>query len=111
MARARKTVFIPSLSHSGRFSVIYKPSDSTNASMTQYPRHFTLATLKENKGKTQGKEAVSGGIATTEAGEQHKGLSWKETMDRSPYSGPVSPARKLGLLATGPSWNSPDPPV
>ena len=54
-------VSVPGLSHSGRFSVIYKPSDSANASMVQYLRRFTLGTLKENKGKT-GKEAASGGL-------------------------------------------------
>lgn len=103
-------VSIPGLSHSGRLSVIYRPSDSANASMAQYLKRFPLATLKEKK-KKQGKEAASGGTATIAAGEQYKGLSWKETTDRSPYSCPVPPARKLGVLATGLSRNSPDPLV
>jgi len=64
--------------------------------------------LREKKEKTQGKETVSEGTATTAAGEQYKGLSWKETMDRSTYSCPVPPAWKLGVLAIGPSQNSPD---
>ena len=103
MARARKTEFVPGLFHSGRFSVICKPSDNTNASTTQYTRCFTLATLRK---KNRGKRQSLGGLPLRQQVSNTKAWAGKRPWTDLPIHFPVPPAWKLGVLATGPSRNS-----